>query len=59
MPREPKRTRSNRRYVVCAGCGCDVLERDAIDIGLNPTTQEHAFFCEDCDDAAEEDDKEE
>ncbi|HEX3642696.1 MAG TPA: hypothetical protein VHV10_15530 [Ktedonobacteraceae bacterium] len=46
--------RRGRYYVACAGCGCDVLKRDAIDIGLDPVTQEQVYLCEECEEEEEE-----
>ena len=47
------RSRS-RQYKTCAVCGCDVLDIEAVNVGIDPETDEQVFLCEECDEDQEE-----
>ena len=47
--------RRNLRYITCTNCQCEVLEQEAIEAGIDPSTEEQIYLCQDC---AEEEESE-
>ena len=46
--------RRGGQYVECATCGDEVPIAEAVDIGIDPATDEPLYLCQECDEREED-----